>query len=116
MSQHQQHYQQHPGQYQPAPRANPAVTVGLLILAVVGLVMNQQSVTVASGAGVVWMGFVLTVAAAVIAFIVPNVPTWVKVVLLIVAVIAFGSAIYVEHELAVRRREIQDILTNLGGY
>lgn len=98
------------------PTAHAGVTVGLLILAVVGLVMNQQSVSVASGSGVVWMGFVLTIAATVIAFVVPNVPSWVKVVLLIIAVIAFGSAIYVEHELAQRRREIQDILSNLGGY
>jgi len=100
----------------PKPRAQPAIIMGLLILAGVGLILNQQSVSIASGSSVIWIGFVLTVGAAVVAFIVPGMPVWVKVVLLIVAVIAFGSAVYVEHELVQRRRELNDILGNLGSY
>jgi hypothetical protein len=107
-----------PQAHQPAPappntQPAPATTIGLLLAGVVGLILSQQSVSVASGSSIVWVGFVLTLVAAVAAFIVPDMPSWAKVVLLVIAVIAFGSAIYVEHELAQRRREIQDILNQL---
>ena len=100
----------------PSRRAQPAVIIGLLVVSVVGLILNQQSVSIASGSSVVWMGFALTVVAAVVAFVVSDMPAWVKVVLIIIAVIAFGSAIYVEHELMQRRREITNILNDLGTY
>jgi hypothetical protein len=119
MSDYQQYnYPPTPPPYMPPKkqRARPAIIVGLLILAGVGLILNQQPVSLASGSSVVWMGFALTVIAAVAAFIIPDVPAWVKVVLLALAVIAFGSAIYIEHELAQRRREINDILSNLSSY
>jgi hypothetical protein len=59
-----------------------SITVCLVVVGVLGLVLNNQSVSLASGSGVVWTGAALAIIASVVAFAVPNTPTWVKVVLI----------------------------------
>lgn len=109
-------YQQHT--YPPTPPppklvAAPATIAVLLVVSGIGLILSQQSVSVAQGSSAIWLGFIISGAVAVAGFFVTGLPTWVKVVLVVVAVIAFGSAVYVEYELVQRRREIQDILNQL---
>ncbi len=97
----------------PAPpklTAAPATIAALLVVSAIGFILSQQGTSVAQGSSTIWLGFIISGAVAVAGFFVTGLPTWVKVVLVIVAVLALGSAIYVEYELAQRRREIQDIL------
>ncbi len=100
----------------PAPpklTAAPATIAALLVVSAIGFILSQQGTSVAQGSSTIWLGFIISGAVAVAGFFVTGLPTWVKVVLVIVAVLALGSAIYVEYELAQRRREIQDILNQL---
>lgn len=78
-------------------------------VAVVGLILSQQSVSVMSGSGIVWTGAALCVGAAIMTRLV-KVPTWARVVCVVAAIIAVLSAFYVEQELDDRRQEINDIL------
>ncbi len=109
-------YQQY--NYPPPPgpprlTAAPATIAALLVVSAIGLILSQQNTSVAQGSSTIWIGFIISGAVAVGGFFVTGLPTWVKVVLVVVAVLALGSAIYVEYELAQRRREIQDILNQL---
>jgi len=100
----------------PAPpklTAAPATIAALLVVSAIGFILSQQGTSVAQGSSTIWLGFIISGAVAVAGFFVTGLPTWVKVVLVVVAVLALGSAIYVEYELAQRRREIQDILNHL---
>jgi hypothetical protein len=78
-------------------------------VAVIGLILSQQSVSLMSGSGIVWTGAALCVGAAIIARLV-QVPTWARAICVIAAIIAVVSAVYVEQELDDRRQEISDIL------
>jgi len=108
-------YQQYNYPPTPPPKltAAPATIAALLVASAIGLILSQQGTSVAQGSSTIWLGFIISGAVAVAGFFVTGLPTWVKVVLVIVAVLALGSAIYVEYELAQRRREIQDILNQL---
>lgn len=78
-------------------------------VAVIGVILSQQSVSVMSGSGIVWTGAALCVGAGIMTRLV-KVPTWARVVCVVAAVIAVLSAFYVEQELDDRRQEISDSL------
>jgi hypothetical protein len=84
-----------------------------IVLAAVGLICNFQSVSLVSGAGIVWVGSALTISAAIFALAVPNVRTWIKFVTVIVAIVGVANGVYVNHQLDVRRQQIQQIFNQL---
>jgi hypothetical protein len=54
----------------------------------IGVVCSYQSVSVASGMGVIWVGLALCAAAVLVAFVVPDVRGWVKIAVVVALVIA----------------------------
>jgi uncharacterized protein DUF2510 len=80
------------------------------VLAVVGVVLNAQSVSLARGSGIVWTGVALAVGAAVVAIAVPPVRTWVKITCAVVAMLTVANAVYVEKQLSNQRHQIEQII------
>lgn len=116
----QQPWQQPPPPYYPPPAPparpgqHPAVTFGLIALGVIGAALALfTQVSLASGTGTVWLGFVLAGLAVVGSFLIPGTPRWLKVTLTILALLALIGAIYDEHELSVKRQQLQQILDQL---
>lgn len=79
-----------------------------IALGVVGLVMQFQSVSLMTGAGVLWIGAVLAAAGAVTSFVVET-KIAVKIVTVVMLAFCIANVIYVEHQLDVKRQELQQI-------
>ena len=98
--QHQQH----------SSPVSPQLVTGLVVAASVGGdILSQQSVSIASGSGIVWVGAVLAIGAAIVAFVVKSIPSWAQVICVLVAIGATVSAVYVENELSDRREELSHL-------
>lgn len=93
----------------PAPR-----TVAILVtcaLSVIGLLLQFQSVSLLTGAGLLWVGASLAAFGVVAAFV-TRVPTALKVAAVVVLLLCAVNVAYVEHQLDQRRHEIQQVLDN----
>jgi len=98
-----------PPQAQPEPPPAPGIRqlalIGAILLGVIGVVVNFQPVSVLSGGSTLWIGAVLAAGSAVVAFVM-HLPTWLKVVTLIVTVICLVNAVTTQNELKNRRDSI----------
>ena len=90
------------------------IPVLLFVGSITGTVLNEQNVSLLTGMSIVWVGMVIAIGVAALSFVLP-VPTWVKVVLSVIALVSVGNAFYVQHELANRQHELNQILNNLRG-
>jgi len=121
-----QHHQtgatQHPGlpgdvAVPTAPRPGNTAstrTVAILVagaMSVIGLLMQFQTVSLLTGAGLLWIGAALAAGGVVAAFA-TKVRTLVKVVTVLILAFCVVNVAYVEHQLDQRRHEIQQILDN----
>ena len=84
------------------------VAIGVVILAVVGLLMSQQSVTMFSGSGQVWTGVAIAGVATAVAFFM-GAEQWARVIAIICVAIALVSAIFIEVQLNEKRQELSNI-------
>jgi len=82
-----------------------------LVLAVVGFVMQFQPVSLMTGAGVLWIGTVIAVAGVVVSFVFET-RTVIKTVTVVLLVFCVTNVIYVEHQLDMKRQELQQIFKN----
>lgn len=88
---------------------SPLVTAGIIAASIVGLVLSLQSASLLTGTGMIWTGVAIAVAATAFAFIL-KARRWVKVVVVIVALIGIANAVSVESSLADLREEISNDL------
>jgi hypothetical protein len=98
----------------PASSIGPLVLAVTLVLAVVGLIIEVQPVSLLTGSGTLYVGLALTAGGAVLAFVM-KLRTWVRVITAILVVICIVNVAVVEKQLNDRRHEIQQDLSNLGG-
>ena len=98
----------------PEPQTNSDVPlyagIVAVIFSVIGLILSQMNVSLLTGSGIVWVGAALTIGAVILAWSVPGMRRWIKIVTAMIAVIGLTSGIYVEHQLSNQRHEIQQIL------
>jgi uncharacterized membrane protein (UPF0136 family) len=79
--------------------------------AAIGVIMAMQSASLLTGTGTQWTGVAIAVAAAIISRVVRrSIPSWVRVVAVLAALIALANALYLENQLDQKRQEIQQIL------
>lgn len=78
------------------------------VLAIIGLVLQFQTVTLLTGAGLLWVGAALAAGAAVAVFVVRASVVFKVVAVLVLAFCVFNVG-YVEHELGQKRQELQQI-------
>lgn len=85
-----------------------AVSIGVLILAGIGLVMSMQSVSLFSGTGTLWTGVGLAAAGTAAAFFL-GAEKWARVIAAICLAVALLATITVEVQMNQKRQEISDI-------
>ena len=91
-----------------AARKQTAVSLGVIVLGIVGLVMSMQSTSLLNGTGPIWLGVAIA-AVALAAWFFLGGATWAKVVASILLAIALFSALYMEHRINEKRNEISHI-------
>jgi hypothetical protein len=103
-----------PGGWQPAA-ASPGsegidrlVLAGSLILAVIGLIVEIQPVSLLTGSGTLWVGAALAAGGCVLAFAM-RAATWARAITVVVLAICIFNLVTTEHELDQRRQQIQQI-------
>lgn len=102
----------------PTPQALPPsrqqtsqiLVAALVAGTVIGLVMSLQSASLLTGTGTIWTGVAITVGSAIVTWIVSGLPTWVRVICVVAALIAISNAVSVESQLEDKRQEINEIL------
>lgn len=93
-----------------APSSQAYVVVGLAGAAI-GVIMAMQSASLLTGTGTQWTGVAIAAAAAIIARVVRgSIPTWVRVIAVLAALVALANVLYLENQLDQKRQEIQQIL------
>jgi len=96
----------------PADQKSKAVSVGVMLLAGIGLVMSMQSVSLMSGTGTLWTGVGLAAAGTAAAFFMGAVkPVRVAAALCLAASLIFVTIM--ENQLSQKRSEISDIFRNI---
>lgn len=86
------------------------VTAMVIAASVGGLILSQQSVSVMTGSGIIWVGVALCGGASVVTWVVGMLPTWTRAVAGLAAAVALLTAWSVESELDDRRQEIGNLL------
>ena len=94
-----------------APRKRTAISLGVIVLGIVGLVMSMQSTSLMNGTGSIWLGVVIAAVALAASFFLGG-ATWVKVVASILLAIALFSALYMEQQMTEKRTEISQMLSS----
>lgn len=82
-----------------------AFSIGVCVLAVIGLFMSMQSVSLLTGSGPVWTGVAVVGVATALSFFL-SVQKWGRIVACIVLAVTVANAFYIENELSNRRNEI----------
>lgn len=85
-----------------------AVAIGVCVLALVGLAMSMQSVSLMTGSGQVWTGVAVVGVATAVAFFM-GAATWVRVVASLLLVLALANGFYIEKQLSDKRQEITHV-------
>jgi hypothetical protein len=85
-----------------------AVSIGVGVLAVIGLFMSMQSVSLMTGSGPVWTGVAVVGGATALAFFLRG-AKWVRVVACILLAISVVNAFYIENELSHKSDEITHV-------
>ena len=90
---------------------SPLVVVGILAASIIGLIMAMQSASLLTGTGTLWTGVAIASAAGVATFLLRrSIPTWLRVISVIAALLALANVLYVEDQLDQKRQEINQIL------
>ena len=77
----------------------------------IGLVMSLQSASLLTGTGTLWTGVAVACAASITAWVMKRtVPTWVRVVAVLAAVIGIVNVVSVENQLEDKRQEIINLV------
>lgn len=97
----------------PSDNRKTAVSIGVGVLAVVGLFMSMQSVSLMTGSGPVWTGVAVVGAAVALAFFLRAAKA-ARVVACILLAISVANAFYIENELLKKREEITHTFDHLG--
>jgi hypothetical protein len=84
-----------------------------MVLVVIGMVCNFQSVSLAQGSGIIWIGAALAIGGAVLAMSMPRVRTSIKVIAVIAALIGIANGIYVDKQLDHKRDQLQQIFNDI---
>jgi hypothetical protein len=95
----------------PAASKQTAISLGVIVLGIVGLVMSMQSTSLMNGTGTIWLGVAIAAVALAASFFLSG-ATWVKVVASILLAIALFSALYMEHQMTEKRTEISQMLSS----
>ncbi|MGV0750505.1 DUF2510 domain-containing protein [Mycolicibacter minnesotensis] len=82
-----------------------AFSTGVCILAVIGLFMSMQSVSLLTGSGPVWTGVAVAGIATALSFFL-SVHKWGRITACIILAVAIANAFYIENELSHKRDEI----------
>jgi multidrug transporter EmrE-like cation transporter len=90
-----------------------AVSIGVTVLAVIGLFMSMQSVSLMTGSGPVWTGVAVVGGAVALAFFL-RAANAARAVACIVLAISLANAFYIENELSKKRDEITHTFDHLG--
>lgn len=93
----------------PVERPKPGVAAGVCILAVIGLVMAFQPVSLLTGTGTAWIGVAMVGAGTAAAFFL-RAPLWVRIVTCVVLGLALFNVLAVEHQVSEKRDEIGRVL------
>ncbi|MBU8820981.1 DUF2510 domain-containing protein [Mycolicibacterium goodii] len=88
-----------------------AVAIGVCVLAVVGLIMSMQSVSLMTGSGPVWMGVAVVGVATAVAFFM-GAATWVRVVACLLLALSLLNGFYIENQMNERRDELTRVFDN----
>jgi hypothetical protein len=84
------------------------VMAGVLIMAVVSGILSQQSVSLLTGTGLLWLGLALAVGAVILAFVVGT-SSFTKAVAVIAVVVCLISLVRAEQYLSHQRQQISNI-------
>jgi hypothetical protein len=76
-----------------------AIAVGVSVLAIVGLAMSMQSVSLLTGSSPVWTGVAIVGVATAVAFFM-GAGTWVRAVAAALLAVALLNAFYIESQLS----------------
>ena len=87
------------------PQKKTGVSLGVVVLGIVGLVMSMQSTSLLNGTGTIWLGVALVAAALAASFFLGG-ATWARVVAAIMLALALFSAFYMEDQMNKKRAEI----------
>lgn len=85
-----------------------AVAIGVCVLAVVGLAMSMQSVSLMTGSGPVWTGVAVVGIATAAAFFI-GAAMWVRVVAALLLAFSLFNAFYIENQLSQKRDELTHV-------
>lgn len=85
-----------------------------LVLAVVGLAIGMQPVSLLSGSGILYVGAAIAGGGAVLSFA-THVKPWVQIVTTIAAFAVVANIVYVEHQLDVRRQQVNQEISSITG-
>jgi hypothetical protein len=85
-----------------------AISIGVCVLAVIGLLISNQSVSLLTGSGPVWLGVAVVGGATALAFFL-SAATWVRVVASVLLAVSLANAFYDEHGLSQKRDEITHV-------
>ncbi|MGQ9352169.1 DUF2510 domain-containing protein [Mycolicibacterium gilvum] len=87
------------------------VAIGVCVLAVVGLVMSMQSVSLMTGSGPVWTGVAVVGVATAIAFFM-GAATWVRVLACVLLALSLVNGFYIESQMSEKRDELTRVFDN----
>lgn len=85
-----------------------AISIGVLILAGIGLIMSMQSVSLFSGTGTLWTGVGLAAAGTAAAFFL-GAAKWARVIAALCLVVALAATVFMEQQMNEKREEISAI-------
>lgn len=94
-----------------AHQQSQLVTVCVLAGSIVGLIMALQSASLLTGTGTQWTGAGIATAAGAVTYVLRrSIPTWLRVVSVLAALLAVANVVYLENQLDQKREEINQIL------
>ncbi len=89
------------------------IAIGVCVLALVGLVMSVQTVSLMSGSASVWTGVAIAGVAAALSYFL-GAAFWVRVIANICLVSSLFSAIYMETQLSQQRTEFKQRMSDIS--
>lgn len=84
--------------------------VCILAGSIIGLIMALQSASLLTGTGTQWTGAGVAIAAGFVTYVLRrSIPTWLRVISVIAALLALANVLYLENQLDQKREEISQI-------
>ncbi len=88
-----------------------AIAIGVCVLALVGLVMSMQSVSLLTGSGPIWTVVAVVAGATAVAFFM-GAATWVRVVACVILAVSLVNGFYIESQMSEKRDELTRVFSN----